>query len=161
MRTVLLLIIPSCLGFTPVLSQEVEIKKITRVVELEMPELVPLRDTVRFDQAIRREQWAEVDRQVRRLVKDNGRSRKTSTAFGTRRIDGLARIPAHLNQQPGVRLCILIHARTDELQLVVEYAEGTGRRNRVYSLAFTGLMPNEARVPYPGTKGRWKVLRVK
>jgi hypothetical protein len=145
---------------TPVLSQEVEIKNITRIVELEMPELVPLRDTVRFDEAIRREQWAVVDRQVRRLVRNNGRSRKTLTAFGTRWSNGLARIPAYLNQQPGVRLCILIHARTNEMQLVVEYVEGTGRRNRVYSLAFTGRMPDAMVMPYPGAKGRWKVAGV-
>ncbi len=161
MRTVLLLILPCCLAFTPVLSQEEEIEKIARVVDLEMPALVPLRDTVGFDDAILRMNWADTDRQVRRLVKDNGRSRKTSTVLGTRWVTGLRCIPVYLMQQPGVLLCLLIHGRSEELQLVVEYAEGTGRKNRVYSLKFTGTIPEATMVPYPGTKGRWKVVAVK
>lgn len=161
MRSALLLILACCLGFTPALSQELAIEKLERTVEFEMPALVPLRDSIAFGQAIRREQWATADRHVRWLVKKNGRSRKMPFAQSMRWTSGLGRIPAYLSQQPGVLLCILTSGRTNRMQLVVEYAEGVGRQNRVYTLEFTGTIQEETAVPYPGVKGRWKVAGVR
>jgi hypothetical protein len=94
-------------------------------------------------------------------MKKNGRSRKMPFGQSMRWASGLGRIPAYLSQQPGILSCILTSGRTDKMQLVVEYAEGTGRRNRVYTLEFTGTIPQQITVPYPGVKGRWKVKQVR
>lgn len=143
-----------------VLAQDTTLVKAARITDPRVGVVVPLKDLEGFQAAVLKADRRTTERSIRRLVRANGRSKKVKDARGERYAMGLYAIPEYLMALPEVLLCLMLPGQNGEYLLVVEYAHGIGRLNRVYRLRNTKGPVIDEQLPKARPKGRWKMVGV-